>query len=288
MILQRGLTLVRQETCGAWMSLGESDGRIDIWRNEGHGLEVEIYAPGSLKRRVDLPSDQWVVLLRRFDSLLEDERILKTLNSGDQAAAFVAECFKVWSMADSRLEALLQELSYVGYRFPDINRTISLTAAAPMVLAERLIFAIYQSGESHKPDTDLVTSPSEIADILQRYGFLLEDIVLVLDSMARFEPAYNYDVGFWGFEAVHRHIPIGLRQGPDGISEAFAPILPGCLVNGKSISEVLSRIQPRVKDVLDHLIANGEPLPRQLDLNMARQRTEYQDARFFTLAVEIS
>lgn len=277
-----------EKAYGSWVSLGECDGRVDVWRHDTHRLEIEIFAPGTLRRRTDLPADQWIILLRRLDSPFEDERVVKTLNNGDQVEACLAECFKVWGRADARMGRLLQELADVGYRFSDIERTVSLTAAAPMVLAERLIFAIYQTTEPHEPDTDLLTSPSEIAEILQKYGFLLEEIVLVLDSMTRFHPTCGNAGEACDSAASRRNIPIGLRQGPDGISEAFAPVLPGCLVNGRSLSEVLSRIQTRIKDVLDHLIANGECLPRQLDLYMARRRSEYQDARFFTLAVEIN
>lgn len=272
----------------SWMPMGESGGRVDVWRHNVHPLEIEIHPPKGVRRRFDLPMDQWIILLRRLDSQREDERILRTMSNAHQAEAFVQECFNVWNTADSRLESLLNELHCAGYRFPNISETVSLTAAAPMAMAERLIFAIYQGGELHMPDTGLVTSPSEIADILQGYGFLLEDIVLVLDSMARFQPTRGDDQNGPYPEVLRRNIPIGLRQGPDGISEAFAPVLPGCLVNGKSLGEVLSRIQTRVNEVLDQLLVNGDCLPGQLDLNMARQRLEYQDARFFTWAVEMT
>lgn len=146
---------------------------------------------------------------------------------------------------------------------------------------------IIEAGQDYWPETDSVENPSKVADLLQRYGFFMEDIVMVLDSIGQFRPAISTLSGHFETGILHRDIHVGLRQRPDGLSEAFAPLLPGCLVSGRTLGEALDRVQERIREVLNDMLVHRKPVPSQVDLHMARYRVEYEDARFLTLVVEV-
>ncbi len=56
-----------------------------------------------------------------------------------------------------------------------------------------------------------------------------------------------------------------IEKDEDGIFTAECPVLPGCISQGKTRSEVLENIQDAIKGYLKSLKKHGDPIPPPIE-----------------------
>jgi predicted RNase H-like HicB family nuclease len=56
-----------------------------------------------------------------------------------------------------------------------------------------------------------------------------------------------------------------IEQDEDGVFVAHCPALPGCVTQGKTRREVLSRITEAIELYLESLKADGDPIPPPIE-----------------------
>lgn len=268
---------------GRWQPSLAIDDQVVRWKHAG-GATVNIYPPLHQCYRFDVPRDHYVIVLYRSARDFSEERVIGTSSQIDLARTAVLEYFETWRREDARLRSLLSELDHAGCGFPDPEHIVQMTTGSSLSIGQRLFHGMTRVPSQYWTQAGRLAGPAEVADILQRYGLFLEDIVSILGAIV-----FRYrdpDIGNTGDSTPRLILPVGLRQGPNGISEAFIPHLPGCLVNGKTLGQAITRVQRRAADLIAQRVAAGRELPSQFDMARARGRTDYADVRWLVMEID--